>query len=153
MHPGRPGTRNERGSSKAQDIGEEFTAQNVANTAWAFAKMERSPEALMAALGRRVLGIVGEFKAQGVANAAWTMASEAPREALGRGVLEMKMASEAPRKALGRRTSEAPREALGRRVLETKMEFMEQNVASTARAFGKMKQNRTWPAWFGRSTR
>ena len=44
----------------------EFKAQEMANTAWAFAKMEMRPEMLMEALGRRALEIVVEFNAQDV---------------------------------------------------------------------------------------
>ena len=49
---------------------EQFRAQELANTAWAFAKMEVRNEALMAALASRAQGMLEQFNAQELANTA-----------------------------------------------------------------------------------
>ena len=43
----------------------------MANTVWAFAKLEVKEEALMKAVARRALEISGEFNAQELANTVW----------------------------------------------------------------------------------
>ena len=53
----------------------EFNAQNIANTAWAFAKLGQLDEKLFAALAREAALRVSEFKAQNIANTAWAFAT------------------------------------------------------------------------------
>ncbi len=52
----------------------EFNAQDVANTAWAFATVKRPDEKLFAALARAADWPVSEFKMQELANTAWAYA-------------------------------------------------------------------------------
>ena len=55
----------------------------MANTVWAFAKLEVKDEALMGAVARRALEMLREFKAQELANTVWAFAKlEVKDEAL-----------------------------------------------------------------------
>ena len=51
----------------------EFNAQELANTAWAYAKADQRDEALFAALARAAKPRLGEFNAQALANTAWAL--------------------------------------------------------------------------------
>ena len=53
----------------------EFTAQELANTAWAFAKAGQAHEELSAALARVGVQRIGEFDAPQLANTAWAFAT------------------------------------------------------------------------------
>lgn len=58
-----------------------FSAQNLANTAWAFATAQVAAPALMGAVARAAERRLGEFNPQNVANTAWAFATarvEAP---------------------------------------------------------------------------
>ena len=48
----------------------EFKAQNLTNTAWAFAKVKQPDEKLFSALARAAEQLVNELKAQELANTA-----------------------------------------------------------------------------------
>jgi hypothetical protein len=52
-----------------------FKAQEVSNTAWAYATLNVSDGALFSALSHRAQSIIGDFKAQGVSNTAWPYAA------------------------------------------------------------------------------
>ena len=52
-----------------------FNSQQLANTAWAFATMNRLDEKLFAALARAAEQRVNEFNAQNLANTAWAFAT------------------------------------------------------------------------------
>ena len=52
----------------------EVDAQNLANTAWAFATLGQLDEKCLAALSREAALPVSEFNAQGIANTAWAFA-------------------------------------------------------------------------------
>ena len=54
---------------------DEFNAQNLANTAWAFATAGQLDEALFAALARAAEPRLGEFNAQELANTVWAFAT------------------------------------------------------------------------------
>ena len=49
----------------------DFDAQELANTAWAFAKTEQSDAPLFVALARVAERRMGDFSAQELANTAW----------------------------------------------------------------------------------
>ena len=53
----------------------EFNAQDIANTAWAFASLGQLDEKLFAAPAREAALRVSDFKAQGMANAVWAFAT------------------------------------------------------------------------------
>ena len=53
----------------------EFNAQDVANTAWAFAMINRPGEKLFTVLAKAAKQRVSEFDAQGLANTAWALAT------------------------------------------------------------------------------
>ena len=52
----------------------EFKPQELANAAWAFAKLGRSDQKLFAALARAAEQRLVEFNAQDLANMAWAFA-------------------------------------------------------------------------------
>ena len=52
----------------------ELTAQEIANTAWAFAKAGQSDKRLLAALGRAAERRMIEFNKQDITNTAWAFA-------------------------------------------------------------------------------
>ena len=52
-----------------------FNAQNLANTAWAFARLEHPAPALFEALAAESAGRLAEFNAQNLANTAWAFAA------------------------------------------------------------------------------
>ena len=52
----------------------EFKAQELSNTAWAFAKAGHKAPALFEAIAQQAQGRVGEFKEQELANTAWAFA-------------------------------------------------------------------------------
>ena len=54
---------------------DEFKAQDLANAAWAFAKLGQLDEKLCAALARATHSRMSEFKPQGLANTAWAFAT------------------------------------------------------------------------------
>ena len=54
---------------------DEFTAQGLANTAWAFATTGRSDPQLFIVLARASEQRIGEFSAQNLANTAWALAT------------------------------------------------------------------------------
>ena len=62
-------------ASVAQRRVGEFKAQNLANTAWAFATADQSDAPLFALVARKAQRRVGEFNAQGLANTAWAFAT------------------------------------------------------------------------------
>ena len=49
---------------------EDFNAQNIANTAWAFATAEQWDEELFITLTQAATGTVEDFNAQGISNTA-----------------------------------------------------------------------------------
>ena len=53
----------------------DFNAQNLANTAWAFAKLGQLDAQLFTALAREAERRVGDFNAQNLANMAWAFAT------------------------------------------------------------------------------
>ena len=53
----------------------EFNAQNLANTAWAFATVNRPDDKLFIALARAAAQRGSEFNAQELANTAWAFAT------------------------------------------------------------------------------
>ena len=56
----------------------DFKAQNLANTAWAFAKVGHNEERLLTwftALAAAAKRCMGDFKSQELANTAWTFAT------------------------------------------------------------------------------
>ena len=59
---------------RVREILGEFDAQGLANTVWAFAKLEMKEEALMKAVARRALEILEEFNAQNLATMVWAFA-------------------------------------------------------------------------------
>ena len=61
-------------SIRAQETLGEFNAQDLANAAWAFAKLAMREESLMKAVSSRARDMLGEFKAQGLANTVWALA-------------------------------------------------------------------------------
>ena len=52
----------------------DFHAQDLANTAWAFATLGQSNVKLFPALGRAATWCVGDFNVQALANTAWAFA-------------------------------------------------------------------------------
>ena len=54
---------------------EEFNAQELANTAWAFEMLGRKEEERMEALGRATVWKLWEFNAQNLVNTAWAFAT------------------------------------------------------------------------------
>ena len=53
---------------------DQFNAQNLANTAWAFATVNRPDDKLFTALARAAERRVNGFKPQELANTAWAFA-------------------------------------------------------------------------------
>ena len=58
-----------------------FTAQELANTAWAFATVSETDTALFAALARIAQRQLGGFSAQDLANTAWVFATVSESDA------------------------------------------------------------------------
>ena len=63
-----------RASVAAHRIGD-FTAQDLANTAWAFVTLGQADAQLFKVFAREVEWHVGDFKPQGLANTAWAFAT------------------------------------------------------------------------------
>ena len=59
----------------------EFNAQQLANTAWAFATASQSDETLFAALSRAAEQRVSEFNGQSLANIAWAFVTAGQSDA------------------------------------------------------------------------
>ena len=59
---------------RALEILGEFNAQELANTVWAFAKLEAHDDALLEAVAPRALEILDQFNAQELANTWWAFA-------------------------------------------------------------------------------
>ena len=60
----------------------DFNAQELANTAWAFATAGQSDALLFMTLARAAERRVGDFNAQGLANTAWAFATVGQSDAL-----------------------------------------------------------------------
>ena len=58
-----------------------FNVQNLANTAWAFAKVGQFDKKLFVALGKAAEQYLGEFNAQELANTAWAFATAGESDA------------------------------------------------------------------------
>ena len=54
---------------------DQFNEQNLANSAWAFAKVGQKDELLFNALARMAERRLDQFNAQGLANTAWVFAT------------------------------------------------------------------------------
>ena len=59
----------------------DFSAQGLANTAWAFATTSQHDALLFAALARAAERRLGDFSAQGLANTAWAFATASQHDA------------------------------------------------------------------------
>ena len=66
-----------------------FNAQDLANTAWAFAAMNRPDEKPFTALARAAELRVSEFNAQDLANTAWAFAAAGQSDVMLFGALAM----------------------------------------------------------------
>ena len=66
----------------AQRRVDEFKAQNLANTAWAFATADQSDAPLFALVGRVARQSLGEFNAEDLANTAWAFVTADELDAL-----------------------------------------------------------------------
>ena len=53
----------------------DFSPQDLANTAWAFATSGQRDEALLVALAKAARGVLGGFNPQNLANTAWAFAT------------------------------------------------------------------------------
>ena len=53
----------------------DFIAQDLANTAWAFAKIDRSDSLIFAALAKAAEHCMDDFNSQNLANTAWACAT------------------------------------------------------------------------------
>ena len=60
----------------------DFSAQQLANTAWAFATASQRDALLFAALARAAERRLGDISAQAIANMAWAIATVSQRDAL-----------------------------------------------------------------------
>ena len=69
-------------ASAAQQRLATFNAQDLAKTAWAFAKAARSDELLFVALARKAQQLLATFNAQDLANTAWAFATAARSDEL-----------------------------------------------------------------------
>ena len=67
-------------SRKAEETLGEFNQQDLANTVWAFAKLEMMEGALMKVASERTREILRELNPQNVANAIWAFAKLEMRE-------------------------------------------------------------------------
>ena len=56
---------------------DEFNAQGLANTAWAFATVGQKDEQLFKSLAKMAERRLDEFNAQGLANTAWALTDSA----------------------------------------------------------------------------
>ena len=56
---------------------DQFNAQDLANTAWAFATVGQQDEQLFKALAKMAERHLDQFNAQGLANAAWALTESA----------------------------------------------------------------------------